>query len=233
MNHQYSPKKSLEKFGAQVYDALVDNFPQTYFVGGMVRDMLLNKKIHDIDLATEATPDQVVEVLQNRRIKIDASHRRFGVITAQQGIHRVEVATFRQDLAAPHRYPEVRFVKSPRSDSSRRDFTVNALYYDFKTGRIHDFHKGLGDLKKRQLKFIGNPARRVAEDPLRIIRALRFQLQLKFGLEKNTEQALQKHFSLANKLSQQKIAAEISKLPALAQQKSLRRIINSYHLTLK
>jgi len=233
MDYNYRPRTRYEKFGLGVYRALAQKFPQTYFVGGMVRDLLLGKKITDIDLATAARPEQVQKVLEASGIRHNMAFRKFGVVRAQQGKMIVEVATFRQDIPAANRYPEVRFVKAPKADSGRRDFTVNALYYDPRDGRILDFHGGLADLRKRRLKFIGVPARRIAEDPLRIIRALRFQAQLNFKLDAAAAHAIKKYFSLTKKLSRAKIEAEILKLPTSKQQKTLRKIINSYPLDAK
>jgi tRNA nucleotidyltransferase/poly(A) polymerase len=233
MKYTYRPKSSYEKFSVKVYNVLAENFPQTYFVGGMIRDLLLGEKITDIDLATSALPEQVRQALGRAGIACDLAFQKFGVVQARQpepGKRSLEITTFRQDLPAANRWPEVRFVKSPRSDSRRRDFTVNALYYKPGSGRVLDFHDGLADLKKRQLKFIGLPVKRITEDPLRIIRALRFCVQLNFKLESKTASAIGKCFYLTKKLSRSKIEAEISKLRDAKMKKTLRNIINSYPL---
>lgn len=233
MNYRYQPKTKYEKFGLQVYNALAESFPQTYFVGGMVRDMLLRRKIYDIDITTDALPREVETVLQASGIATDLSHVRYGLVSAWAGGQagdKIEITTFRRDLPAPSRYPKVRFVKTAKADSRRRDFTVNGLYYKRKAGTIYDFYGGLTDLKKRQLKFIGLPTKRIAEDPLRIIRALRFQVQLNFQLEHRTAAAIKKYFPSVSKLSQSKIKKEIRKLPTTEQQNRLRKIINSYPL---
>ncbi len=233
MTFRYHPNSSYEKFGVTVYGALAENFPHTYFVGGMVRDMLLNRKITDIDIATGAKPQEVEKVLRQHGIVTDARDAHYGIIRAKQGRGTVEIATFRRDLPASTRYPEVRFINTPKADSLRRDFTINGLYYDYDAERIYDFHHGLSDLKKRQLKFIGPAARRVKEDPLRLIRAIRFQKQLKFSAEKKTAAAIKKYFPLVKKLSAARIETEINKLATLAQRKTLRRIINSLPLDAK
>lgn len=218
---------NLEKFGFKVYALLAHDFNQTFFVGGMVRDMLLEKEIRDIDLTTSAEPSMVEKLLKRHNITIDTDHEKFGVIRARQGTQYIEIATFRKDLPGPDRYSKVRFVKTAKSDSQRRDFTVNALYYNPKTGVTHDFHNGLIDLKKRQLKFIGKPEKRIKEDPLRIMRALRLQLQLNFSLEKKTETAIRNNFNLINNLSHAKIAQEVSKLQTKTKQKQLWKTINT------
>lgn len=228
MKLQYHPKTNLEKFSLHVYATLAKEFPQTYFVGGMVRDWLRHKKIRDVDLTTIALPEKVKEILQRDKIPIDIDHSKFGVVRARQGDNYLEIATFRQDLKAANRYPKVRFVKSPRADSTRRDFTVNALYFSPKHGQLLDFHSGLKDLKKGQLKFIGDPIAKIKEDPLRIIRALRLQMQLNFFLEQKTATAIKKCFSLTEQLTRTKIAREVSKLPTRRQKKQLWTIINQY-----
>ncbi len=233
MTYQYHPGSSYEKFALEVNDVLVENFCRTYFVGGAVRDMLLHRKIYDIDIATSAKPGQIEKILREKNIRCDARNSRYGVIVAKRSAGTVEITTFRQDLPSANRYPEVRLLNSPKPDSQRRDFTINALYYEIKTGKIYDFQDGLRDLEKRQLRFIGDPAQRIAQDPLRIIRALRFRVQLNFSLHRETEAAIKKYSFLIKKLSTTRIETEILKLRSEKQRKILRRIINSLPLDVK
>jgi tRNA nucleotidyltransferase/poly(A) polymerase len=230
MKLEFVAGTTYEKFGQNVYFALVENF-STYFVGGMVRDLLLQRKITDIDLATNASPGEIQAALARQHINFHSQHRKFAVITAYQGRYEVQITTFRQDLASTNRYPKIRLVKTPKQDSLRRDFTVNALYYSLKTRLILDFHEGLKDLQNRQLRFIGEPTKRIKEDPLRIVRALRFKTQLNFQLEKKTAAAITQNFYLLKKLSTARIETEVKRLPTTSQRKNLRKIINSYLLT--
>ena len=227
MRINYKPTSDLEKFGVQVYSALVENFPQTFFVGGMVRDLLLKRKITDIDIATEAKPEQMVEELSLAKIAWVDANKKFGSIMAKQGSLQVEITTFRKDLKSQNRYPKVSFLKSPKPDSLRRDFTINSLYLNPKTKAILDFQNGLKDLKLRRIKFIGRPSVKITEDPLRILRALRFALVLNFNLEKNAKQAIKNKFYLVKRLTKTKIEKEINKIKTAHEKNILEKVINS------
>jgi tRNA nucleotidyltransferase/poly(A) polymerase len=227
MKFDYKPKSDLEKFGVSVYNALVENFSQTYFVGGTVRDILLGKKITDIDLATSATPQQVTSALREHFIEVNAGYQNFGVIMAVSMPHRVAIATFRKDLPAHSRYPEVTFVKTPKEDSKRRDFTINALYLSLKDKKVLDFYYGQKDLKNKKITFIGVPAKRIQEDPLRIIRALRFSLNNNFKIEKKSYTAIKKHFHLVKEISKGKLQTEFSKIEKEKNKKILEKVINN------
>lgn len=217
----YHPKTTLKKFGEKIFNLLVDNFPQTFFVGGMVRDLLLNKKIIDIDIATKARPEEVMKILADGDIKFNSSHKQFGVIIAKNGRNNIEITTFRKDTYKGSRYPKITFANDPKTDSQRRDFTINALYLSPKSNTILDFHKGLKDIGGRQIKFIGQPSKRIKEDPLRIIRALRFALQLNFKIETKTFYAIKNNFNLINTLTESKKNFEIKKLKSKKQKNHL------------
>lgn len=220
-------KTKLGKFGGGVYSALVENFSQTFFVGGMVRDLLLKRKVADIDIATEAKPDAVAKILSDADIKIIADNKRFGSIIAKQGNMTIEITSFRQDLKSSGRYPKVVFISNPKIDSQRRDFTINSFYLKAKNEQIFDFHKGSSDLKLKQIKFIGAPAKRISEDPLRIIRALRFALTLNFKLEKKTKIAIKKSFAMVKTLTKTKLEKEINKIKIVKKKNILQKVINS------
>jgi len=202
----------LEKFGEKVFSVLVENFSQTFFVGGTVRDLLLKKRTVDIDIATVARPEQVIKLLQKAGIICDSKYKKFGVVIAKHKNLLVEITTLRADLPSQNRYPKVRFISSPKLDSQRRDFTINSLYFSQKTKKILDFHNGLNDLEHKIIRFVGNPKIRIKEDPLRIIRALRFALTLDFTIEKKSLGAIKKDFNLTKKLTQTKIKKELNKI---------------------
>jgi poly(A) polymerase len=227
MKFNYHPKNKLEKFGVKVYNLLVDNFPQTFFVGGMVRDSLLNKTITDVDLATEATPEQILKILLPPGILADDKHKNFGTITAKQGNLAVEITTFRKDLKSAGRYNKVRFIKSAKIDSQRRDFTVNSLYLSLKNKEIKDYVCGVADIQAKQINFIGKAENRIKQDPLRIIRALRFCLALNFTLENKTKSVIKNNFSLLEQLTKTKIKKEIIKLKSGVDKKILEKVINN------
>jgi tRNA nucleotidyltransferase/poly(A) polymerase len=227
MKFNYEPKNNLEKFGVKVYSALVENFSQTFFVGGMVRDLLLGRKITDVDIATNAKPEEIILVLQSNGINFNSAHANFGVILAQKENFKVEIATFRKEVYIKNRYPTVSFIQSPESDSQRRDFTINALYLSLKQKDIKDFHHGFTDLKKKQIKFIGHPETRILEDPLRVIRAMRFALELNFKLEKNTKAAIKKLFYATTYLTVTKLNSEMRKVVLKKDKLAILKVINN------
>jgi tRNA nucleotidyltransferase (CCA-adding enzyme) len=208
-------KKYLHKqnnFAQNLYERLVENFPQTYFVGGSVRDALLHKTSCDIDIATSATPEQVVSFLNREQINFSDSGIRYGVIKVLNNKLNIEIATFRLEKYGQSRYPAIEYVKNLRLDAKRRDFTINCLYLQAKTGQLRDYYGGVSDLKKREIKLIGDVKHKIAEDPLRIVRALRFCLQLNFKMSKKTWLVVMKNFDLVKKLTKKKIAEEIVKV---------------------
>ncbi len=222
----FKPKSNYEKFGQKLYFLLVENFPHTYYVGGMVRNILLKRPINDIDLVTDAPPGAVLELLGKHSIAANDSYRRFGVVTATYQRKPVEIATFRNDLAGKGRYPKVTFTKSIRQDSKRRDFTINSLYLSQKKEKILDFHNGLEDLKKQTIKFVGDPEARVKQDPLRIVRALRLHFELGFNFSRPTLKAMQANFGLINTLTQKRLARELDKVRAPRAKTKIKKIIS-------
>src|SRR5262249_38518678 len=150
---------------------------QAYLAGGCVRDRLLGleQPIGDFDVATSARPEEVQRLFPHT-IAVGAQ---FGVILVVEGDARVEVATFRADEAyVDGRHPSsVRFT-TPQEDAARRDFTINGMFEDTRTGEVLDFVGGRGDLERRIVRAIGDPRRRFAEDRLRLLRAVRFAARL-------------------------------------------------------
>lgn len=226
MRYEYIFKTKKEKIAEKIYLILVENFSQTFFVGGTVRDMLLGKKLTDFDIATDASPNEVIKVLNKHKIKLTTVHKNFGVVMAESGGVPIEITTFRKDIYSNSRFPKISFTKSLLIDSKRRDFTVNSLYFKPISNEIIDPQNGLKDLKLKVLRFIGNPDKKINEDPLRIIRAYRFAIDCHLKFEAKVETALVKNFSLISKLSKQRIDSEIKKIKDKTFQKRLRVIIN-------
>ncbi|MCC7442040.1 MAG: CCA tRNA nucleotidyltransferase [Bdellovibrionales bacterium] len=185
-----------------------------YVVGGSVRDFLLSREVKDHDLATSAGPDELCELFPNA-ITVGKA---FGVLKVpypRPGADPVilEVATFRRDgTYSDHRHPSKVTFSGPLEDASRRDFTVNALYYDSKTQRVWDAVSGMKDLEGRVLRAIGEPDRRFKEDALRLLRAVRFTANLGFQLEMGTADAVRKNARLIRKVSSERIRDELSAL---------------------
>lgn len=143
--------------------------------GGAVRDLLMGKIPHDIDFATTATPDQMKEIFIKENIRmINTNGEKHGTITIRlNDAENYEITTLRIDILTDGRHAEVKFTEDWRLDSNRRDLTVNSIFlcYD---GEIIDFFNGYNDIKMRRVRFVGEPARRIQEDYLRILRYFRF-----------------------------------------------------------
>ncbi len=198
-------RKNISHNALKVIQRLNETGHESYLVGGGVRDLLLGGHPKDFDVATDATPEQVRSLFRNSRI----IGRRFRIVHVRYGREIIEVTTFRSHhkerksnnqnskqsesgmLLRDNVYGDV------RSDAARRDFTVNALYYCPKTLAIHDYTDGLKDIKQRRLNIIGDPATRYKEDPVRMLRAIRFAAKLGFTLTPETESPIK---SLANLL---------------------------------
>jgi tRNA nucleotidyltransferase (CCA-adding enzyme) len=176
-----------------------------YVVGGTARDLLLGRPYADEDFATDATPEEEKAFL----LDADYSFARFGSVMVRQGAKRIDVTTLRvEEGYDDFRHPaHVSFVKEPRLDAARRDFTVNALYLD-EAYRILDYVGGLDDLRAKIIRFIGDPERRVREDPLRIIRGERFAATLGFSIEPKTYAAMAENRYLLRELNPAKIEEE-------------------------
>ena len=181
-------------------------------MGGSVRDFLLEKETKDLDLATDATP-QVLCQLFPEAIPVGKA---FGVIKVPTGTYPplLEIATFRQDLEyEDHRRPKGVIFSGPKEDAFRRDFTINALFFDPKANQILDpTGKGLDDLDAKVLRAIGDPTKRLREDALRLIRAVRFKTKLDFKLEPDTTSAIQANAKLILKVSAERIRDELTQI---------------------
>lgn len=176
-----------------------------YIVGGTSRDLLLGLTPKDWDFVTSATPEQEKGFLSDA----DYTFAKFGSIKSKFNGAEVDITTLREEGGySDFRHPSyIRFVSSPEVDSIRRDFTINALYIDGK-GDILDFHGGQDDLKNKLVRFIGDPYKRIEEDPLRILRAERFASRLGFALEGKTFKAMQELRPLLSKLNPEKVKLE-------------------------
>lgn len=178
---------------------------QIFEVGGSVRDELLGLEVFDFDFATNATPEEMMKFLPNA----NDTFAKFGCIKYKGEHGRAEITTFRvEESYDDFRHPNViRFVKSLEEDYLRRDFTINAIYKDA-DGKIYDPSNGVEDLNKRLIRFIGDPEKRIKEDPLRILRAKRFASKLGFEIEENSLKAMEKLNYLLEKLNPDKIKEE-------------------------
>ncbi len=201
---------------ARIVEALSDNGNAPRIVGGAVRDSLLGLNVTDIDLATPLLPADVIGRLEDNRIKAIPTGIDHGTITAVADGQTYEITTLRRDVSTDGRRATVAFSQDWKEDAARRDFTINALYLDLKSGEIFDYFGGLDDLKGRHLRFIGDAAMRISEDHLRILRYFRFLAR--FGGGNVNTQALAACASAANSLmalSRERIASELMKIMSL------------------
>jgi poly(A) polymerase len=197
----------------RLLDALGAGEGLTRYVGGAVRDDLLDLPVSDVDLATRLQPQEVIERLEAARIKAVPTGIDHGTVTAVSDGHAYEVTTLRRDVATDGRRATVAFTAAWEEDAARRDFTINALSADPITGEVFDYFGGLEDLLAHHVRFIGDPLKRIAEDHLRILRYFRFHAR--FGSGKPDETALEACTVRANDLmalSRERIADELLKL---------------------
>ena len=199
----------LSKGAKKVIKTLKDEGFSAYAVGGAVRDALLGKIPYDFDITTDATPIEV-KSLFDKVIETGIAH---GTVTVMIDGEPLEVTTFRADGEyVDNRKPKtVTLVKNVESDLARRDFTVNALCYNDEEG-ILDLFSGIDDLNNKIIRAIGNPEERFTEDALRVLRAVRFSVQLGFKIEENTLSAIRKCAPLVQNLSVERITAELDKI---------------------
>lgn len=182
---------------------------EAYFVGGAVRDHLLNIQINDIDIASSATPEEIKAIFPHT-IDVGIAHGTVMVIWNQD---TYEITTFRTESTyLDYRRPEqVFFVRELKEDLKRRDFTINAMAMD-KNGQIIDYFNGEDALKKKEIKTVGNPNERFQEDALRMMRGIRFVSTLGFQVEKETLKGIVDNKQLLSKIAVERITAEFEKL---------------------
>lgn len=183
---------------------------EAYWAGGCVRDILLGIKPKDFDIVTSAKPEQIEELLDHT-IPVG---KKFGVILAVQNGHHFEIATFRSDSGySDGRRPDAVFFATAKEDAFRRDFTINGMFYDPTADIIIDYIDGQKDLEARLIRFIGNPAQRILEDHLRLLRAIRFKNELQFQYEPETYKALVANAPLViDKVAKERIGSELNKM---------------------
>ena len=181
-------------------------------VGGAVRDVALGKSPKDIDLATDATPQEMQKMFDRAMIKHIPTGIEHGTLTAVLNNEPYEITTLRADTETDGRHAEVEFVKSWEEDAKRRDLTYNAMSMDL-SGEIHDYFGGMDDLQNKVSKFVGNPVDRIQEDFLRILRYFRFQGRLATPTwDKETLQAVTDNATGLSKISVERVWMEVSKI---------------------
>ena len=198
-----------------VFKKLQQGFPDkpkvAMFVGGCVRKYLSNEEIDDIDIATSLTTDQIKEKFKDTKFNIIDSGLKHGTITLFSDQLKLELTTLRKDVKTDGRHAEIEYTDDWYKDSERRDFTINAIYLDI-NGKIFDPQLGTADLRNRNIKFIGDPYKRIEEDYLRIIRFIRFSLEYESQVEQTTVEAIKLNLDGIIKISKERVLSELFKI---------------------
>ena len=191
---------------------LRENKYDAFIVGGAIRDILMGFKPKDFDIATNATPEQVRSIFKKSRI----IGRRFKLVHVIYGREIIEVSTFRakplQKIQMSNGVLKDNEYGSIEEDAERRDFTINALYYNVEGKNLIDFYGGLKDIQKNQLRLIGNPKLRYREDPIRILRAIRFSAKLKMEINSEALNEIKNSIGLLKSVPYSRLFDEIMKL---------------------
>lgn len=204
---------SLPAWLDKVTEAFTSQGHQLFLVGGAVRDDLLGREVKEWDLATDALPSATEAILRTLSKKVGLIGQRFGTVTADYHGHQLEITTFRsEDYLADSRQPNVKFGPTINEDLSRRDFTINAIAFNCQHKTILDPYDGQADLKHKIIRAVGVPEERFTEDPLRMIRAIRFAVTLGFTISPETLQAIAFEKPRLGILSSERVSQELDKI---------------------
>lgn len=200
-------KTPLFEAGLEIVKKIRRNGEDAYFVGGFVRNLLLGKNCKDIDIVSTMTPDELQKIFPDALI----AGASFGVLIVKAANFHFEIATAREErLYMDGRHPEkVLYTKDLQIDSTRRDFTVNAMYFDPETMEIIDFHNGINDIKRGILRTVGNSTKRFQEDYLRLLRAIRFSAAYDFEIDDETWTAIRKNARLCAGIAPERLHKEL------------------------
>lgn len=208
------PENHISANGLKVISGLTQAGFIAYLVGGGVRDLLVGKIPKDFDVATNALPEQIRKLFRNSRM----IGRRFRIVHVFYRHEIIEVTTFRAQISEPVVTSEhhTRLINNTfgtiEEDAWRRDFTVNALYYDPNKRVVVDFTGGMEDLQKKLIRIIGDPAQRFHEDPVRLLRAIRLSAKLQFAIHPDTESQLTQLAHLLQHVAETRLFDEVLKL---------------------
>jgi len=203
-------QNTLRAFATTIVEKLRHRGFHAYLVGGCVRDLLLGREPKDYDVATNATPEQVMRIFPETY----AVGAQFGVVLVPAPEGDIEVATFRSDIGySDGRHPdEVRFSQDPREDVARRDFTINGMLLDPLSNEVLDFVGGRKDLEVKIIRTIGDPRQRFAEDKLRMLRAVRFAARFRYTIEPVTFAAIEELADEIQVVSRERVRDELTRM---------------------
>lgn len=201
---------------------------EAYFVGGCVRDMLLNNEPHDIDITTNATPNEIKKVFEKENISYFNLGEKFGTIVPLYRGEMFEITTYRTEQEySDGRHPDaVKFTTSLTKDLARRDFTINAIAMNPNDKMIIDPFGGVQDIKNKTIKAVGNANDRFTEDGLRILRAIRFAIRYDFNIDEETGKAIIANKDKLKNVSKERITDEFRKI--FSYNKPVKKIFNQY-----
>nr|WP_173402493.1 polynucleotide adenylyltransferase PcnB [Legionella norrlandica] len=227
-------KADISSNALKVLNRLISHGFQAYIVGGSVRDLLLHKAPKDFDIATNATPNEVKNLFRNARI----IGRRFKLVHILFHREIIEVATFRGHDSdnSSHQFNERGMIVrdnvygSLDEDAWRRDFTINSLYYNISDSSIIDFTGGVQDIQQKLIRIIGDPITRYKEDPVRMLRAVRFSAKLHFRLSPETEAPFPQISHLITHVSNSRLFDEITKLYQCGEAETVQKLLVQYGL---
>ena len=188
-----------------ILNKFISNGYKAYVVGGYVRDFLLGKESFDIDIATNAVPKEVIDILDLNSFTRDS----YGSLYFEENKYNFDITTFRKELSYESRKPtEFEYIDTIEEDVFRRDFTINSLYMDL-DGNIIDLVNGQKDIKDKMIRVVGDIDTKLKEDPLRILRAIRFYTVLGFKLDPELQEYIKNNTYLVNSLSNERIREEL------------------------
>ena len=231
-DHQIK-KNQLDKEAISIISKLIDAGYEAYIVGGFIRDSLIGVKSKDCDVVTNATPEEIKEVIPKTRI----IGKRFKIVHARVGKKLIEISTFRSSgkknikrsnkgiLLRDNSYGSI------EDDAFRRDFTINSLYMDTKKMEIIDFVGGYRDLQSGMLKSIGESSKRFTEDPVRMIRAIRFKSKLGFKLDSELEKGIHRYHHLLSEVPSGRKYEELLKMFLTGNAFSIMTELQNYKIT--
>ncbi|MBV7481549.1 polynucleotide adenylyltransferase PcnB [Bordetella sp. BOR01] len=207
-------RRNVSRHAIKVCEVLRQHGYEAYIVGGAVRDLIVGLEPKDFDVATNATPEQIRPLFRRARI----IGRRFQLVHVVFGQEIIETSTFRapasqdQETDEHGRILRDNVFGSQEEDAARRDFTMNALFYDPHTEEVIDYHQGVPDLKKRQVRIIGDPVQRYREDPVRMLRAVRFAAKLNGSIDPDTRKPIGTMAALIENVPASRLFDEMLKL---------------------
>ncbi len=207
-------KTDLERAGLKIVQLLNKDKFQGFFVGGAVRDQILKRLSDNLDIATDALPDEVEKILKKANIYFKQIGKKFGTILAIVKGQKLEITTFRRESKySDRRHPDqVEFIREYLDDAMRRDFTINTIYFNPVSHELFDPVNGLKDVNNKIVRFVGDPKDRIDEDALRMIRGVRLATVLDFKLEKNTFAAIKTRAKYIQTVSGERIKSELDKI---------------------